>query len=367
MRQIFGRLTSDLYKHTNPKDIGKDEGFLVNTYRDLVEQVAKLSYLNKDHLLFFRGQKSDYKNKANKSTFYPTIYRGDHLKQEELDYRFAKLNSASKILVELFKQHRINGLTELRRKKLIQWSILQHYEVTDTPLIDITQSLRVACSFAQLDNEQDTAFIYAFGLPYYSNRISINSEHDLVNIRLLSITPPKALRPYFQEGFLIGTDDITNEYDSKGELDLNNRLIAKFKIPNNNKFWGKHFDRIPKDALYPQNDFIEEVCKEIVSKIQVEHTSSNIGDFLKLWTNLESLLIKRSRKYIRETHRLRDALYVLMKYEGSLASIYKEIDSIRMFRNKVVHKPLSIENSELSKQISLLNQINQELKKDYKN
>ncbi|SFT51061.1 FRG domain-containing protein [Algoriphagus locisalis] len=363
MRPILGKLTSELYKHTNPKDVGKDDGFFINTYRDLVEQVAKLAYLNKDHLLFFRGQKSDYKNKADKSTFYPTIYRGDHVTQEELDYRFDKLNSASKILVELFSKHKIEGVTELKRKKLIQWSILQHYEVTETPLIDITQSLRVACSFAQLFNDHTTAYIYVFGLPYYSNRISTNSEQDLVNIRLLSITPPKALRPYFQEGFLIGTDDITNEYENKSELDLNNRLIAKFKIPNSDDFWGEHFDRIPKDALYPQNDIIEEICKEIENQIQIELAPLNIGNFLKLWATLENTLIKRSRNYIRETHRLRDALYVLMKYEDHLAYLYREIDTIRMFRNKVVHRPMSVENEELKNQINSLNQINIEMQK----
>lgn len=363
MRPIKGRLTSELHKHTNPKNVGKDDGFLIQTYRELVEQVAKLAYLNKDYLLFFRGQKNDFKNKAEKSTFYPTIYRGDHVTQEELDYRFDKLNSASKILVELFSKHKIQGLTELKRKKLIQWSILQHYEVTETPLIDITQSLRVACSFAQLLNEYKTAYIYVFGLPYYSNRISTNSEQDLVNIRLLSITPPKALRPYFQEGFLIGTDDITNEYENKSELDLNNRLIAKFKIPNNDDFWGEHFDRIPKDALYPQNDIIEEICKEIENQIQIELAPLNIGNFLKLWANLENSLIKRSQKYTRETHRLRDALYILMKYEENLAHIYREIDSIRMFRNKVVHKPMSVANGELKDQIIFLNQINDQLLK----
>lgn len=363
MRQIIGKLTSELNKHTTAKDVGKDKGYLVNTYRELVEQIAKLSYLNKDHLLFFRGQSSDYKNKVNKSTFYPTIYRGDHLTQQELDYRFDKLNSASKILVELFRNNKIDGLTELRRKKLIQWSILQHYEVTETPLIDITQSLRVACSFAQLNNNENTAYIYVFGLPYYSNRISNNSEHDLVNIRLLSITPPKALRPYFQEGFLVGTDDITNEYENKGELDLNNRLIAKFEIPNTDSFWGSDFDKLPKDALYPPNDIIEEICKEIEYKIQIDLAPANIGNFLKIWSNLEDSLIKRARNYIRETHRLRDALYILMKYEENSYGIYKQIDSIRAFRNKVVHKPFSVDNFELTTEINNMRAIEQELKK----
>lgn len=81
-------------------------------------------------------------------------------------------------------------------------------------------------------------------MPYYINRISYNSEQDLVNIRLLSISPPKALRPYFQEGFLVGTEDITYNYgNDKDELDLNNRLIAKFKIPNNTEFWGSEFKK----------------------------------------------------------------------------------------------------------------------------
>lgn len=367
MRLIFGKLTKELNNHTNSKDVGKDNGFPIESYRELVEQVAKLSYLNKDHLLFFRGQKNDYRNKADKSTFYPTIYRGEHLTQEELDYRFDKLNSASKILVELFKKHKVDGITEFRRKKLIQWSVLQHYEVTETPLIDITQSLRVACSFAQYQNKQESAYIYVFGLPYYSNRISTNSEHDLVNIRLLSITPPQALRPYFQEGFLIGTEDITNEYEYKGELDLNNRLIAKFEIPNNDSFWGNDFDKIPENALYPNDDKIESICKEIEDKIQIELAPMNIGNFLKTWTTLESSLIKRSRKYIRETHRLRDALYVLMKYEENLASLYKEVDVLRMFRNKVVHKPLSVKNGELTSQINIMNQINEQLKTAHNN
>jgi hypothetical protein len=83
MRQIFSRLTSELLKHTNPKTVGIDKGFPVTTFRHLVEQVAQLSYLNKDYLLFFRGQKSDYKNTHNKSTFYPTIYRSDYLTQPE--------------------------------------------------------------------------------------------------------------------------------------------------------------------------------------------------------------------------------------------------------------------------------------------
>lgn len=361
MRNITGKLTPELLKHTNPKSVGKDDGFKISTFRELVEQVANLSYLNKDFLLFFRGQKNDYRNTNNNSTFYPTIYRSDYLTQSELDFRFEKLSSASKILVDLLKKNHIQGITEIERKKYIQWSILQHYEVTETPFIDVTQSLRVACSFAQLNNEEKNAFIYVFGLPYFTNRISINSEHDLINIRLLSISPPQALRPYFQEGYLIGTDDVVNDYSNKSELDLNNRLIAKFEIPNTDVFWGEHFNRIPESALYPPNDTIQSICKEIQIEVQTELTSSNIGNYLKIWTDFEHKIILKAKHFIRDTHTLSQAIYVLLKYEPDKSYIYSEIDYLRKFRNKLVHKPSSVTNEEVQNMnnnlMQILNQI----------
>lgn len=347
MRQIHGNLTKELRDHTSPKEVGKDSGYLVTTFRKLVEQVAKLAYLNKDYLLFYRGQKNDYRNKADNSTFYPTIYRGDYVPQQELDFRFDKLENASKILAQLFKSNKIVGQYELRRKKYIQWSVLQHYEVTDTPLIDLTQSLRVACSFAQLYNEQNTAFVYVFGLPYYSNRISINSEHDLVNIRLLSITPPEALRPYFQEGFLVGTDDITNEYENKGELDLNNRLIAKFQIPNNNRFWGRDFKRIPESALYPKKDKIEAICKEIDQEISITATPTDLGSFLKIWAEFENHVVKHARKYKRNVFTIRDAINTVKWDDPNYYNILTQFDALRPFRNKLVHNPSEISSDSL--------------------
>lgn len=354
MRKILGKLTPELSKHTSPKTVASDDGYKVSKFRDLVEQIAKLSYLNKDHLLFFRGQKSDYRNTYNNSTFYPTIYRSEYLTQQELDFRFEKLNSASKILTELLSKNKVDGVNEIKRKKLIQWSLLQHYEVTETPLLDLTQSLRVACSFAQLGNSEKTAFIYVFGLPYYSNRISINSEHDLINIRLLSICPPQALRPYFQEGYLFGTEDITNEYSNKGELDFNNRLIAKFEIPNTNTFWGKDFNQIPVSALYPKNDFIEKICNEIVNEISLDVASSNIGDFLKLWIDFEKIIIEDAQKFNRSIHTTREAILILLKYKQDKYGILKEIDYLRYFRNKLVHNPIDISNDELKRNIENL-------------
>lgn len=270
MRRITPTLTAELFNHFgNPKHIhvGKSDAYKVATFRELVQHVAGLSFKNKDHLLFYRGQVSDYKNRVGISSFYPTIYRGDRLLQKELGERFNILKEIGKILASLCEKQKIEGYREVKKRRNIQWSILQHYEVCPTPFLDFTHSLRVACSFALMNNKTDKGYIYIFALPYITNRISINSEHDLINIRLLSICPPTAYRPYFQEAYLVSTDGITNEYDRKSDLDFNNRLVAKFEIPNDACFWGDGFHGIPENLLYPENDPVLDLCKEIKSTI----------------------------------------------------------------------------------------------------
>ncbi len=215
-----------------------------------------------------------------------------------------------------------------------------------------------------LGNSEKTAFIYVFGLPYYTNRISINSEHDLINIRLLSISPPQALRPYFQEGYLVGTDDITNEYTNKGELDLNSRLIAKFEIPNTKIFWGKEFDKIPDSALYPKNDTIEAICKEIGQELITDIAPANLGDFLKLWTEFEQIMINDARTFKREVHSTRDAMMTLMKYREEEYDLLKEFDALRIFRNKLVHNPTGISNGDLVEMTQVLKKIRLDYKKN---
>ena len=133
--------------------MAKNDAVLVSNYKELRKHIAQLSYANKDCILFYRGQKDDYRNiKSGKSTFYPTMYRGDRLEKEELKFRWEKLNKASEIFISKLKSKYPNKTYIVKRKRIVQWSILQHYEVTETPLIDVTQSLKVVCSFAVLDN-----------------------------------------------------------------------------------------------------------------------------------------------------------------------------------------------------------------------
>jgi hypothetical protein len=339
------KLTETLKEVINPKNVAGSDAYKVDTFRELVEHVAKLAYLNKDHMLFFRGQGNDYKNRSGNSSFYPSIYRGDYLPQSELNYRFDILNKSSKNLAKLFEEEKIEGFRELKRKKLIQWSILQHYEVCGTPLMDFTQSLRVACSFAHMDNGNGNAYIFVFGLPYLTNRISTNSEQDLLTIRLLSICPPQALRPYFQEGYLTATEDITNEYESKSELDFKNRLIAKFEIPNNDKFWGNDFIIIPKSVLYPDNDKVLEICSRIKDISEKELSPGQLGEFLSIWSELEEFLLSNIRKQNNRIFNMREVINILYKLEILNQDELYRFDRMRKFRNEVVHKPSKVDSS----------------------
>lgn len=267
MRAITSTLSSTLEKHVGKNVVRKVAPFFVPTYTDLVREVAELAYKNKDHLFFYRGQDTDYLNKAESSTYYPTIYRSDFLTSQEIRARFEMLELAEHYLADAFDQADLEGRQDVCRKSYIAWSILQHYGVCDTPLLDMTHSLRVAATFAQLNNPNEQGVIAIFGMPYMTNRITYNSEHDLVIVRLLSICPPLALRPYFQEGYLAGTLDITRDYLNKSELDFNNRLVAKFSIPNDSSFWGRNFEGIPEDLLFPRDDRMANICKEVRRRV----------------------------------------------------------------------------------------------------
>jgi FRG domain len=265
-----------------------------------------------------------------------------HWASRELRHRFDVLDQAARLLVERFKTAKIEGHRELRQKRYIQWSILQHYEVVATHLLDLTQSLRVACSFAQLRSTDPTGYVHVLGLPYVTNRISINSEHDVVNVRLLSICPPAALRPYFQEGFLAGTADVTTEFESKTELDFRNRLIAKFAIPRAKAFWGPGFEQIPESALYPKGDLILELCAALRTELREEMRPGDIGEFIREWAKLEEHLLGKARRATERNVSIREAIAALERRRMLDSEQADQLEALRKFRNALVHQPQGV-------------------------
>jgi len=362
MREHKPALTPDLEAHCAGRPVWRSPPFVIQKFRRLVEHTARLAYRNPDVLLFFRGQDEDYQSKAGGTTLYPAIYRVDALTASELRHRFEVLDEASRLLVRAFKSANIDGHGELWRKRYMQWSILQHYQVEPTPLLDITQSLRVACSFAQLNSSGPRCYVYVLGLPYLTNRISINSEHDIVNVRLLSICPPNALRPYFQEGFLTGTSDVTVEFDSKTELDFRNRLIAKFEIPRARAFWGTGFDAIPRSALYPSGDRIFDLCTSLMQKTKTELQPGRLGDFVKEWADLEEALLDQARRLTSRNVSVREAIQALSRLGKLTPDQAANLDNLRQLRNYVIHHPSKAAVEDVASSIDLIGDLKRGLR-----
>jgi len=241
----------------------------VSTYDELVKDVAQILFRNRNLTIYYRGQSRDYKTSEGKTTIIPSIYRKKPVeKRLMLKERFSQLDSKVKGLRNLFKESEIKytGTNMLNKYPEISWSLLQHYGVCDTPLLDLTHSLHVACSFAFDKNEENSGIIYVLGMPWQTDAIGYNTYEELVNLRLLSVCPPQAQRPFFQEGYLSGPFPNYQLDNPKRveQFDFGRRLIAKFEIPMKDpNFWGVGFNQIPRSKLYQENDKIKLLCEKL--------------------------------------------------------------------------------------------------------
>lgn len=227
--------------------------------------IADLQFRNTDLMLLFRGQNTDFKNHQSNSSLLPSMFRPEVSKNDKpknvdpqiLKTRYEILVESERLLIEHFKQHSKYGKTRIYRSRLVRWAILQHYDVCSTPLLDVTQSLRIAASFASMDCKGE-AYIYVLGVPQLSGAITVDASSGTQIIRLSSICPPSAARPHLQEGYLLSEyPDIgdTAQIDNYKlhEVDFGRRLIAKLRF-NPKSFWqtnGEAFPQVPQIALYP--------------------------------------------------------------------------------------------------------------------
>jgi hypothetical protein len=253
--------TADELKATvaSCSDIRRKDAFIVQDYMDLARRIAELQFRNREHVLMFRGQNGDFKNQNDLTTLKPCLFRQINGRNPDgalLAHRFEKLAQAESALVEAFSENSQLGIGRLKRQRLLRWSILQHYEVCPTPLLDVTHSLRIAASFASLDSE-DMGYVFVIGVPNVSGAITASAESGLQVVKLASVCPPSAIRPHIQEGYLIGEYPEMTGYEQKQhykhyEIDFGRRLVAKFAFYPA-RFWraNKDFPKVERSALYP--------------------------------------------------------------------------------------------------------------------
>jgi hypothetical protein len=241
--------------------IRASEGYKVTTFRQLINEVANVAISNKNFEMFYRGQKEDHKNnqavfysdRKAKSTIYPTICRPSKKLDGCLKYSIKKTEIIKRYedlakMIDIVRGDKGSYFNEY------YYSLFQHYEILPTPFIDITQSLRVAATFAL--KESQSGYLYVFGLPYPNQSISYYSDLGIVLIKLQNVIQANALRPRYQEGFLVGKYPITTTKTNGDELA--NRMVAKFYIDNTTgDFWDKYFLPMPDEVLFPPDDKIE--------------------------------------------------------------------------------------------------------------
>lgn len=249
-------------------EIRGGKGHKVTSYIELAKKIAELQYLNRDHLLMFRGQAKDHKTSKNNTMMKASIFRNEDGKlpnDEILGKRFKLLRAAGASLQSHYQKNNLRFRQNISRYRIIRWAILQHYGICETPLLDVTHSLRIAASFAADRNESEEAFVFALGVPNLSGAVTASSEAGLQIVRLSSACPPTAVRPHIQEGYLLGDYPEISDTGQKSlydvyEMDFGRRLVAKFRFRPGNFLRDSNHPLLGRDALYPkksEDDFLD--------------------------------------------------------------------------------------------------------------
>ncbi len=251
------------------------DGYPVTTFRQLMDEVAKVTLSNSNYEMFYRGQTVDYKNnqavfykdRKPKTIIYPSICRPD-LHEDGKPKHSIKKTQISRRYEELAKMIEIiRGRRSYYNE--YYYALFQHYGILSTPFIDITQSLRVAATFALKGVR--SGYVYVLGLPYPNQSISYYSDLGIVLLKLQNVMPEKAIRPRYQEGFLVGKYPIRPT--KTNDDDLANRMVAKFYVDNHDgSFWDPHFQPIPDEVLYPENDEVETELLKMKEKYKKNHS-----------------------------------------------------------------------------------------------
>lgn len=240
---------------------------VIDRYTKLRELVSELAAYNPEYELYFRGQRQRFGKGCRLATpghsLLPSIFRD----RSQIYNKAVKLNASSQYLFEQYQEYvsASGGMKDARvlctlaENPLARWAILQHYEICPTPLLDMTRTLQVACSFA-LQNDSDTAsgtegavdktkhrkgYVYVLGLPFQSEKVMAATNQSILNMSLLGITPSNALRPLVQDGYLACDRDWWRFLDLKkavperrkwvrnvnpSSYDFSCRILAVFKI-----------------------------------------------------------------------------------------------------------------------------------------
>jgi hypothetical protein len=153
---------------------------------------------------------------------------------------------------------------------------------------------------------------------------------------------------------MAGTPDVTSDFDTKTELDFRNRLIAKFAIPRASRFWSSGFEATPRTALYPSNDRVEELCREVSGRVQAALSVGDMGQLLVEWAHLEEQLLPRARQISERNVSISEAIRVLVERGELSGEVGAALNNVRRVRNAAAHTPGRVEAPEIDRALRQL-------------
>jgi hypothetical protein len=256
------------------QDVRAWPGYRITHFEELVKVSAHLSAGNREYMLFYRGQTKDYTDINKRTNLYPTLYRGlgkSPLRKKVLAERWGRLETLVRAIVRERAALKLPGKSHRHIESAI--ALLQHYGLCETPLLDITPSLRVAASFALPAGGSRVGYVYVLALPYPHGTISHFVDRDMVLVRLHGICPYEAVRPHYQEGYLVGKFPISDAGSVTVAKERNDnaasRLVAKLMVDDTHGgFFSPGFPRVPTETLLPAKDPFGDAVRAIVERVK---------------------------------------------------------------------------------------------------
>ena len=106
---------------------------------------------------------------------------------------------------------------------------------------------------------------------------------------LLSLMPPIAERPFYQEGYLVGSEFPRRGLAAVSESDLACRVMAKFELFGEVERWKAELGHTDRKMIYPEDEF-SRIAKSIRGRLIAEkYVLPEYGELSGIVAALENL------------------------------------------------------------------------------
>lgn len=135
--------------------------------------------------------------------------------------------------------------------------------------------------------------VYDVALPFASGPLTLDDNEALYLMKLDALMPSLALRPFIQEGYLVGDELISKSVKDISQSDLRRRVIASFRLRGSRDKWLNDIGISPESLMVEDDDYssITRKVKDLVEKPSptsgdIDEVLANMAEALALITQL---------------------------------------------------------------------------------